>query len=389
MTYNIQVLNKISEKGLSQFPKQEYVLSEVGEQPDAILLRSANIHDMEIPEGLAVVGRAGAGTNNIPIDRFSAQGIPVFNTPGANANAVKELVIAGLLLASRNLCEAWVYASGLSGDDKALHEEVEKGKKQFVGCELPGRTLAVIGLGAIGAKVANAALALDMKVIGFDPSISVERAWELSSGVVKATSLDQALKQADYISIHVPLIDATRGLISADKFSVMKSGVILLNFARQPIIDEAALLDALSSNKVARYVCDFPTEKLQKASGVIALPHLGASTKEAEENCAVMIVDQIKDYLENGNIKYSVNFPAVMMPRSEGVCRLAVSNANVPNMVGQVSTILAEAGFNIVDMINKSRGEIAYTLMDLDRPIDDSLKRSIESIEGVLKVRVL
>jgi len=386
--FKIQTLNNISDIGLERLPRELYEVSSDVQQPDAILLRSFKMHDMEIPATLRAVGRAGAGVNNIPVDKLSARGIPVFNAPGANANAVKELVIAGMLLACRNICQAWDFARTLQGDDATLNKLVEAGKKDFVGFELPGRTLGVIGLGAIGREVANAALALGMKVIGFDPGITVQGAWKLSSNVQQAANVDELVAKADFISLHVPLADATRNLINAQRLQLMKKGVVLLNFAREGIIDVDALNAALNSGQVYAYICDFPSNLFSGNKRVIALPHLGASTAEAEDNCAVMVAEQVRDFLENGNIHNSVNFPEVMMPRTEGQ-RIAIANANVPNMVGQISTAMAKAGINIIDLINKSRGDYAYTLADAEGKIPDSVVQEIAKIGGVLSVRTL
>ncbi len=386
--FKIQTLNNISDIGLERLPRDIYEIASEMQQPDAILLRSFKMHDMEMPASLKAVGRAGAGVNNIPVDKLSARGIPVFNAPGANANAVKELVIAGMLLACRNICQAWDFARTLEGDDAALNKLVEEGKKDFVGFELPGRTLGVIGLGAIGREVANAALALGMKVVGFDPGITVQGAWKLSSSVQQAANVDDLVAKADFISLHVPLSDATRNLISAQRLKLMKKGAVLLNFAREGIIDVDALNTALNSGQVYAYICDFPSTLFRGNKRVIALPHLGASTAEAEDNCAVMVAEQVRDFLENGNIHNSVNFPEVMMPRTEGQ-RIAIANANVPNMVGQISTTMAKAGINIIDLINKSRGDYAYTLADAEGKIPDSVVQEIAKIDGVLSVRTL
>lgn len=335
---------------------------------------------------MQAVGRAGAGVNNIPVADMSKLGIPVFNAPGANANAVKELVLAGMLLAARNICQAWDFARNLEGEDEAIHKAAENGKKQFVGFELPGRVLGVVGLGAIGIKVANAAIDLGMRVIGYDPKITVQAAWRLSSRVEQAISLDDLLSRCDFVSFHVPLNDETRGMINAERLRRMKKGVTILNFAREPIVDAEAVCAAIDDGRVHAYVCDFPGNAFKGRQRVITLPHIGASTNEAEENCAVMIADQLREYLENGNISNSVNFPEVQMARAEGY-RIAIANANVPNMVGQISTLLAQAGLNIVDMLNKSRGDIAYTLTDVDRPAPDEVIQAIARIPGVLKVR--
>lgn len=386
--YKILTLNNISVAGLERLPRESYEVASEIQHPDAILLRSYKMHGMEIPETLKAVGRAGAGVNNIPVDKMSQLGIPVFNAPGANANAVKELVITGMLLACRNICQAWDFARNLEGEDAEIGKQVESGKKNFVGYELPGRTMGVIGLGAIGVKVANAALGLGMNVIGYDPEITVERAWQLSSDVQQANSVDDLLAKVDFVTFHVPLIDETRNLINAERLGKMKERVVVLNFARNGIVDEKAMCAALDSGKAYAYVCDFPGNLLKNHSRVITLPHLGASTQEAEDNCAVMVVNQIRDYLENGNVRNSVNFPTVKMSRTDGY-RLTVVNANVPNMLGQISTALADAGLNIIDMLNKSRGELAYTLVDVEKEIPDSAIESIKAIEGVLSVRAL
>ncbi|NOY73378.1 MAG: phosphoglycerate dehydrogenase [Gammaproteobacteria bacterium] len=386
--YKILTLNNISVVGLEKLPRDHYEIASEIKHPDAILLRSYKMHGMALPESVRAIGRAGAGVNNIPVDQCSSLGIPVFNAPGANSNAVKELVLAGMLLAARNICPAWEFARHVEGDDASLNQQVEAGKKNYVGFELPGRTLGVIGLGAIGVKVANAALSLGMNVIGFDPQITVKSAWQLSSSVQQANSVDELLNQSDMVSLHVPEVDATRGLISKERLENMKDGLVVLNFARAGIVDNVAVLQALQSGKMHSYVCDFPCNLLKNQQGVIALPHLGASTKEAEENCAIMVADQIREFLENGNIVNSVNFPEVVMPRTEGY-RIAISNTNVPNMLGQISTALAKSDLNIVDMINKSKGDIAYTMADVDKPVPKSVIDEIASIQGVLSVRSL
>jgi D-3-phosphoglycerate dehydrogenase len=347
------------------------------------------MHDMDIPASLKAVGRAGAGVNNIPVDKMSARGIPVFNAPGANANAVKELVIASMLIACRNICAAWEFSRNLEGDDASIDKQTEAGKKNYAGFELPGRTLGVVGLGAIGREVANAAIALGMKVIGFDPGITVEGAWRLSSSVQKAASFDEMVSKADFITFHVPLIDATRNMLNAERLRNAKKGLVVLNFARKGIVDDEAMVAAIDSGKVYGYVCDFPTNLLKQHPRVITLPHLGASTQEAEDNCAVMVAEQVRDYLENGNVVNSVNFPEVVMSRSEGTYRLTVVNSNVPNMLSQISTDLGKAGLNIVDMLNKSRGDLAYTVVDVDRPVPDNVAAEIAIISGVLAVRVV
>jgi D-3-phosphoglycerate dehydrogenase len=384
----ILTLNNISPVGLEHFPRDSYEVASEIQHPDAVLLRSFNMHDMEVPASVKAIGRAGAGVNNIPVDRMSGAGIPVFNAPGANANAVKELVIAGMLMASRNLCQAWDFARSLEGEDAAIHKAVEAGKKQFVGFELPGKTLGVVGLGAIGVQVANGALALGMEVIGFDPDITVERAWEMSSQVRQASSIEDLLAKVDYITFHVPLVDATRNMINADRLQRIRDNLVVLNFSRDGVVDDAAVVAAIDAGKVYAYVCDFPSNLLKKHPRVITLPHLGASTQQAEENCAVMVAEQVREYLENGNVRNSVNFPETFMPRSEGY-RIAIVNENVPNMLGQISTCLAQAGLNILDMLNKSRGELAYTLVDVDSEMPPECLQHLAGIEGVLNVRAL
>ena len=386
--YKVLTLNNIAVEGLRRLPRERYeIASEIG-HPDAILLRSHKMHDMEIPESLAAVGRAGAGTNNIPVDKLAHMGIPVFNAPGANANAVKELTIGGLLLAARNLCDAREYVKGLEETGEALNKAVEAGKKQFVGTELPGKTLAVIGLGSIGVEVANAALDLGMIVHGYDPAITVRSAWKLSSGVELEETLDQLFQGADALTVHVPLIDATRGIVNADRIALMNDGATLINFARGGVMDDDAVLAALESGKIARYVTDFPTRELIAHPHVIALPHLGASTAEAESNCAVMVAENVKDYLENGNIRHSVNYPDCRLPRMDA-WRVTIANANVPNMVGQISTCLADAGLNIEDLLNKSIGDLAYTIVDVNHELTAEVEEQLRSIEGVLALRNL
>ncbi|MEM7502759.1 MAG: phosphoglycerate dehydrogenase [Pseudomonadota bacterium] len=386
--HKILTLNNIALAGLRRFPRERYEVASELTNPDGIILRSFNMHDMEVPTSVAAIGRAGAGVNNIPIAAMSQRGVPVFNAPGANANAVKELAVAGLLIAVRNLCDARDYVRNLALEGDALNKAVEAGKKQYVGFELPGRTLGVIGLGAIGVQVANVALSLGMKVVGFDPNITVQSAWKLSSGVQKVETLDDLFRKSDAVTVHVPLIDATKGLVNRDRLALMKPEGIVVNFARGGIVDNAAILEALDDDRLHAYVCDFPTEELIKNPKVLALPHLGASTHEAEENCAVMVAENVKEYLENGNVRYSVNFPETVMPRTDAY-RLAVSNANVPNMVVQISSALAAAELNIEDLLNKSRGDLAYTVVDLDGPVTDETIAEIRGIEGVLAVRYL
>ncbi len=383
---NIKTFNNISDKGLSRLPTDNYNISEDHADPDAIILRSAKLHDMEIPASLKAVGRAGAGTNNVPVDRMSEKGIAVFNAPGANANAVKELVIVGMLLACRNIVQAWGYAANVEGTTEEQNKAVEDGKKKYVGYELPGRTIGVIGLGAIGVQVANAAVALGMRVVGFDPTITVKSAWKLSSEVEEMGSVDELVKQADFISFHVPLIEATKNLLNAERIATMKDGAVVLNFARDGIVDDDAVLAAIESGKIATYVSDFPAEKLKGNKKVITLPHLGASTAEAEENCAIMVADQLKDFMENGNIKNSVNFPDIKLPKL-GAARLAIANKNMPDMLGQISHDLGKAGANILHMTNESRNGLAYTLIDLENAIGDDVLSQINGIEGVLDAR--
>lgn len=389
MTFKIQTLNNISPVGLERLPREQYeVASEIG-HPDAIMVRSADMHSMEIPDSVKAIGRAGAGVNNIPVDAMSDRGVPVFNAPGANANAVKELVLAGLFLAARNIVQAWDYVQKLDGDDADLHKQVEAGKKQYKGIELPGRSLGVIGLGAIGVNVANAAHDLGMSVQGYDPAMSVLNAWRLNAGVSEAVSVDELLSKSEFVSLHVPLVDDTRGLIDAKRLRLMREDAVLLNFSRDAIVDEQAVIEALDAGRLRYYVCDFPTAAIKNHPRVIALPHLGASTDEAEDNCAVMVAEQLREYLEVGNIRNSVNFPEAIMPPTEGSFRICVVNANVPNMVGQISSALARHELNIADLLNKSKKGIAYTLVDVDSKVPASVLDEIRGIEGVLSVRYL
>jgi len=383
----VLTLNAISARGLARLPEHYTVGGDIAD-PDGILVRSANMHDMDIPASVRAIGRAGAGTNNIPVKKLSERGVPVFNAPGANANAVKELVIAGMLMGARNLVPALKFVEGLSGTDEEMHRATEAGKKQFAGMELPGRTLGVIGLGAIGSYVAEAAIKLGMNVVGFDPAITVDAAWRLPSQVKRAENVEDALRMADFVSLHVPLVDATRNLINAQRIGVMRPDAVLLNFAREGVVDNAAVIEALGANKLQAYICDFPANSLKGQPKVVALPHLGASTEEAEENCAVMVAEQLADYLENGNILNSVNFPNVSMAR-ESAYRIAIANANVPNMVGQISSVLAAAGLNIHNMVNKSKGDMAYTLVDVDSAATDTVMQQLSAIAGVLAVRYL
>ena len=386
--YRILTLNQISSHGLHRFPAARYMVGKAVDNPDAILVRSHDLHTMAIPASVRAIGRAGAGTNNIPVPEMSRRGVPVFNAPGANANAVRELVLAALLLAARNVIPALGYVAGLDAAASDLDKQVEEGKRQFAGVELPHRTLGIIGLGAIGSLVADTAIKLGMKVTGFDPEITVDAAWRLPSSVRRAHSIEELLKQADFVTLHVPLLAMTRNLIDEKRLAIMKQGAVLLNFARDALVDDAAVVAALRVRRIKYYVCDFPGPKLLHEPGVVALPHLGASTEEAEENCAVMVVDQVREYLEHGAIANAVNFPNVEMPR-ESPYRLAIANANVPNMLGQISTAMAHAGLNIHNMVNKSRGEMAYTLVDVDSPILPATIEVISSIEGVLSVRAI
>ncbi len=386
--YQVLTLNKISPAGLKHLPASVYQVGDKVEHPDAILVRSFNMQEMEIPSGVLAVARAGAGTNNIPVKKLSERGVPVFIAPGANANAVKELVIAGMLLAARKIVPALRFTAGLKGDDASLHKQVEDGKKDYAGTELRGRTVGILGLGAVGRQVADAAIALGMHVIGYDPNITVDAAWRLSSQVKKASDIEDLLRHSDFVTLHVPLLDETRNLIDAKRVDVMKKGAVLLNFSRDAIVNEDAVIAGLASKHLHCYVCDFPGNKTLSNDRIIALPHLGASTAEAEDNCAAMVVKQLRDYLEHGNIVNAVNFPNVSMPR-ESVYRLAIANANVPNMLGQISTALAKAGINIHNMTNKSRGEMAYTLVDTDTALPDSVIAQIAAIPGVLVVRAL
>jgi len=386
--FRILTLNQISPLGLNLFSPKRYVVgNDVGE-PDAILVRSHNMLKMDVPRSVTAIGRAGAGTNNVPVKDMNLRGVPVFNAPGANANAVKELVLAGLLIASRNLIPAIRFTENLQGDDAALNKQAEDNKKKYSGIELPGRTLGIVGLGAIGRLVAEAAIRLGMKVTGYDPNITVDAAWNLPSDVKKAESIEDLVRNSEFVTLHVPLLDSTRRLINRELVQYMKTGTILLNFSRDGIVDEDAVLEGIESGKIKYYVCDFPSQRFQHHPNVITMPHLGASTLEAEENCAVMVVNQLIDYLENGNIINAVNFPNITMER-ESPYRLAVANANVPNMVGQISTSMARAGLNIHNMGNKSRGEIAYTLVDVDSPVPQKALDEIAVIHGVLMVRYL
>jgi D-3-phosphoglycerate dehydrogenase len=386
--FKVLTLNNIAKVGLSRLPASAYQVGNDIKEPDAILVRSANMHSGEIPSTLKAVGRAGAGVNNIPVAKMSERGIPVFNAPGANSNAVKELVIAGLILACRQICDAWDFGRNLEGSDEEISKAVEAGKKNFAGFELPGRTLGVIGLGAIGRLVANAAINLGMSVVGFDPGLTIEGAWQLSSQVKKARSLEEVFRVSDFVTVHVPLGDATRKLINADRVALMKKGSVILNFAREGIVDDQAVVDAIDANKLHAYISDFPTNLTKNHRRCVTLPHLGASTEEAEDNCAIMVADQVRDFLENGNIRNSVNFPEVVVARHTDH-RIVCANTNVPNMLGQISEVFGSAKLNIHDMVNSSRGDVAYTVVDLDAPIPAEVVAHIAKIKGVLMARTV
>jgi len=387
--FKIQTLNKIDPDGLKLFPLDNYEIASEIPNPDAIVLRSYKMHDMELPANLKAVARAGAGVNNIPIDKCTENGIVVFNTPGANANGVKEAVIAGMLLSARNYIGASNWAETLMGKGDDVPALVEKGKKNFAGQEIKGKTLAVIGLGAIGVLVANAASALRMNVVGYDPYMSVKHALKLSREVKVVEGIQILLQQADYVTINVPLTPDTKGYINKDKLDMMKDGVKILNFARGGLVDHTDLKAAIESGKVSAYITDFPDEECIKMDKVIAIPHLGASTKESETNCAIMAVEQMRDYLENGNIKNSVNFPAAELERNGG-SRILIANKNVPNMVSQISSILAAKGLNIDHMLNRKRNDIAYNIIDVDcKNIDENIKDELLNVEGIFMVRII
>jgi D-3-phosphoglycerate dehydrogenase len=386
--FKIQTLNKIAMIGLEGFPREQYEIASEIVSPDAILVRSADMHSMQLPASVKAIGRAGAGVNNIPVEQCSKRGIVVFNTPGANANGVKELVLAGLLLSSRRIVPGIEWVKTLKGKGKEVGPLVEKGKNDFVGPEIKGKKLGVVGLGAIGVMVANDAVALGMEVEGYDPYISVEAAWGLARTVRRATSLDMLLTQSDYITLHVPLADQTKGMLNRDKFAVMKKGVRIVNLARGGLVKNADLIEAMKAGTVACYVTDFPDDDLLALPNVIPIPHLGASTPEAEDNCAVMAVEQVRDYLENGNVKNSVNFPACALPVM-GRNRIVVANANVPNMVGQITTVLAADKINIADMMNKSAGELAYNIIDIDGGVGETQVEKLRKIEGVITARLI
>ena len=385
LKYRVATYNAISARGLERFPAAHYIVGKALATPDAILLRSHELQLSEIAPTVRAVARAGTGVNNIPVEALSKRGIPVFNAPGANANAVKELVFAAMLAAARNIVAAAAYVEGLEKGGE-FESRVEDGKKQFAGIELPGRTLGVIGLGAIGGLVADTAIKMGMKVLGYDPEITVDNAWRLPSAVKRAASIDEVVKHSDFLTLHLPLNEKTRHLIDARRLVHAPGKLVLLNFARDGVVDEAAILKALAEKHLRRYVTDFPTPGLVGHPGVLAFPHLGASTEEAEENCAFMVVDQLRAYLEEGNVANAVNFPNVEMAR-ESPHRIAIANSNVPNMLGQISTTMAQAGLNIHNMVNKSKGEMAYTLVDLDSAVAPDVVRRIAHIPGVLSVR--
>ena len=386
--FNVLILNAISANGLKQLPNERYLAAKDVEEPDAVLLRSADMHAMAIPASVRAIARAGAGTNNIPVAAMSARGVPVFNAPGANANAVKELVLAGMLMAARNLPAALRFVAALDPKAADLEDQVEDGKKQFAGFELTGHTLGIVGLGKIGCLVADAAIKLGLNVLGYDPDITVDAAWSLPAQVKRAASVADVLRHVDFVTLHVPLVKATKHLVNADNLGSMKAGAVLLNFSRDGVVDDAAVLASLDKKHLGMYVCDFPNAALHGHPRVLALPHLGASTREAEENCAVMVARQLRDFMEHGNIANAVNFPAVNMAR-ESAYRVAIANANVPNMLGQISTTMAHAGLNIHNMVNKSRGEMAYTLVDVESPVQPAVLARLAAIDGVLSVRYL
>jgi D-3-phosphoglycerate dehydrogenase len=386
--FEVLVLNQIAQQGLKRFAPERYTLVKEARAPDVVLVRSHDIHGMDFGANLKAVARAGAGTNNIPVAQLTRIGVPVFNAPGANANAVKELVLAGLLIAARNLAPALDFVRGLGGAAGDLDKAVEDGKKAFAGIELPGHTLGVIGLGKIGSLVADAAIRLGMHVTGYDPEITVDAAWSLPSQVRRAASIDELLKASHFVTLHVPLAERTRHLVNAKNIELLRAGAILLNFSREGVVDDAAVLKALRGHRLRAYVTDFPAAALIGQPGVIALPHLGASTREAEENSAVMAVDQVCDYLEHGNVRNAVNFPEAVMTR-ESPFRLAIANANVPNMLARISHAMGSRSINIHNMLNKSRGEMAYTLVDVDSAVPAAALAELHGIDGVLAVRYL
>lgn len=384
--FKIQKLNKISAQGLSNFPSDMYEHATDIVNPDAILVRSADMQNMELPQSILAIARAGAGVNNIPVEKCSQRGIAVFNTPGANANAVKELVLLGLLLASRKVFEGISWAKKLAGKGDEVPQLIEKGKSDFIGPEIKGKKLGIIGLGAIGVMVANDALSLGMDVTGYDPFISVEAAWGLSRSVKRAISLDYLIADSDYITLHAPLNDKTKGMLNKDKLALMKKGVRIINFARGGLVNNADLREAIKSGTVASYVTDFPDDDLCSMENVVPIPHLGASTPESEENCAFMAVNQLREYLEKGNIINSVNFPdCTLMP--SGSKRILVANKNIPNIIGQITQVLAEQKINIADMLNKSKGDYAYNIIDIDGNINDKVIAHLKNIKDVVMVR--
>ena len=384
----VLVVNPIAQVGLKRLPAERFSLVKESKAPDVILVRSQNLHGMGFAANLKAVGRAGAGVNNIPVPELSKMGVPVFNAPGANANAVKELVVAGMLIAARNLAPALDFVKGLDRSANDLDRQVEGGKKAYAGVELPGHTLGVLGLGKIGSLVADAAIRLGMNVLGYDPEITVEAAWSLPSQVRKANSIEELLKASDFVTLHVPLIEKTRNLVNAKNLDQMKHGAVLLNFSRDGVIDEAAVLEGLAAKRLRCYVTDFPTARLIGRPGVVALPHLGASTREAEDNCAVMVIDQVREYLQHGTMENAVNFPDARMTR-ESPYRLAIANANVPNMLARISQAMGDRKINIHNMLNKSRDEMAYTLVDVDIPVPEAALDELRAIKGVLAVRYL
>jgi len=386
--FEVLVLNQVAAAGLKRFPADRYSVVKESSAPDVIIVRSQNLHAHPFGEKLQAVGRAGAGVNNIPVPAMSARGVPVFNAPGANANAVKELVLAGMLLSARNLAAALSFVRGLDASAPDLDRQVEDGKKAFAGVELPGHTLGVIGLGKVGSLVADAAIRFGMHVLGFDPEITVDAAWSLPSQVRRAGSIGEVLRASDFVTLHVPLVTMTRDLIGEKNVELMKRGAVLLNFSREGVVDEAAVLRGLQSHRLKNYVTDFPSPGLLGQAGVIALPHLGASTREAEENCAIMVVDQLRDYLENGNVRNAVNFPDASITR-ESPYRLAIANANVPDMLARISHVLGSRRINIHNMLNKSKGETAYTLVDVDSVVAADVVDELRAIDGVLGVRYL
>ncbi len=387
-SFGVLVLNQISERGLQRLPASRYHTGKDIPAPDAVLVRSADMHAMAIPDSVQAIARAGAGTNNIPVAAMSKRGVPVFNAPGANANAVKELVLTGMLLAARNIAPALRFVGALDPAMPDMDKAVEEGKKNFAGFEIAGHTLGVVGLGRVGCLVADAAIKLGMNVLGYDPDITVDAAWSLPAQVKRAASVAEVLKNSDFVTLHVPLVAATRDLVHTDNLKLMRAGAVLLNFSREGVVNDDAVLAALAAKQLRAYVCDFPSAALNHHAGVIALPHLGASTREAEDNCAVMVAEQLRDYLEHGNVVNAVNFPAVSLAR-ESAWRVAIANANVPNMLGQISTAMAQAGLNIHTMVNKSRGDMAYTLVDVDSPVSPAVLAHLRAIEGVLAVRYL